>query len=99
MPLFGLRWVGPHDLWGFAIYLASKDGYEESVLPSGHFRRPQNELWSAPARLPQRICVPGIYQANVFRHRTSPDAAWPMASRLARPGASDVAPPRAELSR
>lgn len=22
-------------LWGFAIYLASRDGYEDSVLPSG----------------------------------------------------------------
>jgi hypothetical protein len=21
--------------WGFAVYLASKDGYEDSVLPSG----------------------------------------------------------------
>ena len=25
----------PHD-WGFAIYLASKDGYEDSILPSRH---------------------------------------------------------------
>ena len=34
-PLFRLRYLGsPHD-WGFAIYLASKDGYEDSVLPNG----------------------------------------------------------------
>ena len=37
MPLFRLRYVGsPHE-WGFAIYLASKDGYEESILPPGSF--------------------------------------------------------------
>jgi hypothetical protein len=37
MPLFRLRdLVSPH-AWGFAIYLASKDGYEDSVLPRGSF--------------------------------------------------------------
>jgi hypothetical protein len=34
-PLFRLRWVGSRDLWAFAIYLASKDDYEPSVLPNG----------------------------------------------------------------
>lgn len=35
-PLFRLRWTGHRDnLWAFAIWLASKDGYEQSVLPSG----------------------------------------------------------------
>ncbi len=34
-PLFRLRWTNNRDRWGFAIWLASKDGYEESVLPSG----------------------------------------------------------------
>ena len=35
-PLFRLRWTGhPHQKWAFAIYLASRDGYENSVLPSG----------------------------------------------------------------
>jgi hypothetical protein len=36
-PLFRLRWTGAADRWGFAIWLASKDSYEESVLPSGSF--------------------------------------------------------------
>jgi hypothetical protein len=37
LPLFRLRYLGsPHD-WGFAIYLASRDGYEDSVLPKGTF--------------------------------------------------------------
>jgi hypothetical protein len=37
-PLFRLKWTGHRDgLWAFAIWLASKDGYERSVLPSGMF--------------------------------------------------------------
>jgi hypothetical protein len=36
-PLFRLRYLGsPHD-WSFAIYLANKDGYEDSILPAGRF--------------------------------------------------------------
>ena len=34
-PLFRLRWTNNRDRWAFAIWLASKDGYEASVLPSG----------------------------------------------------------------
>jgi hypothetical protein len=34
-PLFRLKWVGSRDLWAFAIYLASRDEYERSVLPDG----------------------------------------------------------------
>ena len=30
-----LRWNGHHDHWGFAIYLASRDGYEPNILPTG----------------------------------------------------------------
>lgn len=35
LPLCRLRYGGYANQWGFAIYLASKDGYEDSVLPSG----------------------------------------------------------------
>ena len=35
LPLFRLRYLGSADRWGFAIYLASKDGYEDSILPHG----------------------------------------------------------------
>ena len=35
LPLCRLRYLGSTHEWGFAIYLASKDGYEESVLPTG----------------------------------------------------------------
>lgn len=37
LPLFRLRYLGSPDQWGFAIYLASKDGYEDSILPRGSF--------------------------------------------------------------
>ena len=35
LPLMRLRYGGSAATWGFAIYLASKDGYEDSVLPTG----------------------------------------------------------------
>jgi hypothetical protein len=35
LPLCRLRYADSASLWGFAIYLASKDGYQDSVLPSG----------------------------------------------------------------
>jgi hypothetical protein len=35
LSLCRLRYGGSATRWGFAIYLASKDGYEDSVLPSG----------------------------------------------------------------
>jgi hypothetical protein len=37
LPLCRLRYLGSADQWGFAIYLASKDGYEDSILPNGSF--------------------------------------------------------------
>ncbi len=36
MPLCRLRYGGSASTWGFAIYLASRGGYQDSVLPSGH---------------------------------------------------------------
>jgi len=35
LPLCRLRYSGSASLWGFAIWLASRDGYHDSVLPSG----------------------------------------------------------------
>jgi len=34
-PLCRLRYTGTIDSWGFAIHLASRDGYEDSYLPNG----------------------------------------------------------------
>jgi len=35
LPLMRLRYGGSAARWGFAIYLASKDGYEFAALPTG----------------------------------------------------------------
>jgi hypothetical protein len=35
IPLCRLRYNGSAHIWGFAIYLASKDGHQDSVLPGG----------------------------------------------------------------
>jgi len=35
LPLCRLRYGGSASLWGFAIYLASNDSYQDSILPSG----------------------------------------------------------------
>jgi hypothetical protein len=45
LPLFRLRHGGSASTWGFAIYLASRDGYENSILPSGlHTGSPEEAL-------------------------------------------------------
>jgi hypothetical protein len=45
MPLMRLRYGGSASTWGFAVYLASKDGYEDSILPTGMFAgSPQEAL-------------------------------------------------------
>jgi hypothetical protein len=45
LPLCRLRYGGSATRWGFAIYQASKDGYEDSVLPTGGFAgAPQDAL-------------------------------------------------------
>jgi hypothetical protein len=36
MPLCRLRYGGSAHQWGFAIYLASRDAYQDSVPPSGY---------------------------------------------------------------
>ena len=37
LPLMRLRNGGSAARWGFAMYLASKDGYEDAVLRTGAF--------------------------------------------------------------
>jgi hypothetical protein len=52
MPLFRLRYHGSATTWGFAIYRASHDDYEDSYLPSGY-----------PSGTPQEAldCACGLY--------------------------------------
>jgi hypothetical protein len=55
LPLCRLRYAGSASLWGFAIYLASTDGYQDSVLPSG-----------LPVGTPEEAldCACGLYLAD-----------------------------------
>lgn len=52
LPLYRLRYNGSASIWGFAIYLAGRDGYEDNILPSG-----------LPAGSPEEAldCVCGLY--------------------------------------
>ena len=52
LPLCRLRYAGSASTWGFAIYRASHDDYEDSILPSGY-----------PAGTPQEAldCSCGLY--------------------------------------
>ena len=36
LPLCRLRYTGYANQWGFAIWLASRDGYQDSILPTGY---------------------------------------------------------------
>ncbi|HZD01660.1 MAG TPA: hypothetical protein VFA46_16145 [Actinomycetes bacterium] len=49
LPLCRLRYGGSATRWGFALYLASKDGYEDAVLPTGGFAGAPRTPWTAPA--------------------------------------------------
>ena len=55
LPLCRLRYAGSATTWGFAIYLAGKDSYEDSVLPNG-----------LPAGTPEDAldCACGLYLAD-----------------------------------
>jgi hypothetical protein len=55
LPLFRLRYAGSANTWGFAIYLHSKDGYEDSFLPNGNL-----------AGTPEQAldCAAGLYLNN-----------------------------------
>jgi hypothetical protein len=37
IPLIRLRYLGSADDWGFGLYLASSDKYEDQILPTGSF--------------------------------------------------------------
>lgn len=50
-PLCRLRYGGSATYWGFAIYLASKDGYEDSVLPTGRFEGTPEEALDCASML------------------------------------------------
>lgn len=43
LPLCWLRYGGYASYFGFAIYLAGKEGYEDSILPNGAFEATPEE--------------------------------------------------------
>ena len=49
LPLCRLRYAGSATVWGFAVWLASKDGYQDSFLPSGRPVEPHKRRWTVPA--------------------------------------------------
>jgi hypothetical protein len=55
IPLCRLRYGRSASSWGFAIYLASRDGYEDSLLPNGSFSGSPEEALD---------CACGLYLAN-----------------------------------
>jgi hypothetical protein len=63
LPLCRLRYAGSASTWGFAIYRASHDDYENSILPSGY-----------PAGTPQEAldCACGLYLGDTTAWLSQP---------------------------
>ena len=59
LPLFRLRYGGSTTTWGFAIHLASRDGYQGSVLPSGYPSAPPKKPSTVPAASTSTTQPPG----------------------------------------
>jgi hypothetical protein len=61
-----LRYGGSASTWGFGLYLASRNGYEDSVVPSGSFAGSPEEALD---------CACGLYLADPGVWRTgAPDS-------------------------
>jgi hypothetical protein len=63
IPLCRLRYGGSSQRWGFAIYRASHDDYEDSILPSGDFSGSPEEALD---------CACGLYLADPDLWRLDP---------------------------
>lgn len=63
IPLCRLRYGGYASEWGFAIYRASHDDYEDSILPSGVFSGTPEEALD---------CACDLYLADVDAWRGGP---------------------------
>ena len=51
MPLMRLRYGGSANRWGFALYLASQNGYRDQILPTGFTAGTPEEALDCAARL------------------------------------------------
>lgn len=63
-PLFRLRYGGSATTWGFAVYRASHDNYEDSILPSGHHAGTSQEALD---------CACGLYLNDTTAWQQTPD--------------------------
>jgi hypothetical protein len=59
LPLFRLRYAGSASTWGFAVYRASHDDYEDSILPSGWPAGTPRKPSTAPAASTSATTPPG----------------------------------------
>ena len=67
MPLMRLRYGGSAARWGFAVYLASKDGYQDSVLPTGDLAgAPEDALDTACGLYPSVTPPPGHDPRRIY---------------------------------
>src|SRR6202011_1479430 len=71
MPLCRLRYGGAASVWGFAIYRASHDDYENSFLPSGGVRGGRGGGSRLPCGFiwPLRRCGGAVSLASSGGHR------------------------------
>ena len=67
IPLCRLRYLGSATPWGFAIYRASHDDYEDNVLPSGSPTGTAEEALD---------CACGLYLADPPSGRWPPTFQW-----------------------
>ena len=60
LPLMRLRYAGSATTWGFAIYRASHDDYDKSVLPNGFPAGTPRKPSTAPAASTSATLRPGL---------------------------------------
>ena len=77
LPLCRLRYAGYASLWGFAIYRAGHDDYQDSVLPSGQFAGTPKKPSAAPAASISRTPPPGSPGPSQIHLRISGRHHWP----------------------
>ena len=63
LPLCRLRYAGHASIWGFAIYRASHDDYQDSYLPSGQPSGTPKKPSTAPAAPTSPTQPPGCCPA------------------------------------
>ncbi len=70
LPLMRLRYADSASTWGFAVYRASHDDYEDSVLPSGWPPAPRRKPSTAPAASTSATLRPGCLSPRRINRRT-----------------------------